>query len=182
MQKETRANYEEKKKEEKIRLLFALVRKSRTSDKELSKTLGMSQTTTTRRRKELEKEGYINEYTATPNFAKIGIGIIAFSFSSIADRLLSSEELANIRKWLNEQPEVLCDLEGQGLDSNLIMISVHKNYEGYLAFYKKLREERIRRSVPLRIQTFTVGTSKIGAVLKPFSFRNIESLILPVET
>ncbi len=179
---ETRAKYEVRKNKEKIKLLFALINESRTSDKELSKILGMSQTTTTRRRQELEKEGYISEYTAIPNLAKIGIQIIAFSFSSIANYLLSSEELSNIRKWLNEQPEVLCELEGQGLDSDFIMISVHKSYEDYIAFFKKVTEERIRYHAPLRFQNFIAVLGKTGFVLKPFSFKRIESLILPPET
>jgi len=50
-----------KKEQERLRLLFALIKGARRSDRELARTLRISQPTITRKRTQLEKEGYIRE-------------------------------------------------------------------------------------------------------------------------
>jgi DNA-binding Lrp family transcriptional regulator len=139
----------------------------------------MSQTTTTRRRQELEKEGYIREYTLIPDFNKIGIEIVAFIFGYADASELTPERMAEAREWLSEQPEVLCNIEGQGLDSNFVQISVHKNYESYLEFLRRIRGEPLRSGHISGI--FAISTGKTDLILKAFSLRQIESLLLPPE-
>jgi DNA-binding Lrp family transcriptional regulator len=55
-----------------LKVLSGLIKNSKISDRELAKTIGVSQPTVTRARTRLEKNGYIQEYTAIPNFAKLG--------------------------------------------------------------------------------------------------------------
>ena len=60
-------------------ILFALMKNSKISDRQLAKTIGVSQPTVTRRRARLEKEA-IDGYTAIPKWAKIGYEILAITF------------------------------------------------------------------------------------------------------
>ena len=60
-------------------IISELIKNSKISDRKLAKRIGVSQPTVTRRRAGLEKEGLI-EYTGIPNFAKLGIDIMAFHF------------------------------------------------------------------------------------------------------
>ena len=58
-------------------ILYELIKNSNRSDHELSKVIGISQPTVTRLRNQLEKEGYIKEYTIIPDFKKMGYSIMA---------------------------------------------------------------------------------------------------------
>ncbi|MGB9135149.1 MAG: Lrp/AsnC family transcriptional regulator, partial [Candidatus Bathyarchaeia archaeon] len=53
------------------RILYELMRNSKTSDRQLAKRIGVSQPTITRRRASLEKE-LIDGYTAVPKWDKFG--------------------------------------------------------------------------------------------------------------
>ncbi len=59
-----------RKEENKLRLLFALIKGTRRSDRELARALGTSQPTITRKRTKLEKEGFIKEYTVIQTLEK----------------------------------------------------------------------------------------------------------------
>ncbi len=176
MTERSRQNRQNQKILEKLRFLAALIKAGASSDRELARHLGITNTSASRRRKEIEQEGYINEYTVIPNFNKLGIEIIALSFGAPAAPL-TQEQISKARKWMGEQPEILCCMEGQGLDANIMMISVHKNYESYLSFLRRLRGEQKSRTWSM--QNFNITTDKEALVLKPFSLRNIESLFLP---
>jgi len=83
-----------KKKEEKLRILFELIKGARRSDRELAKAVGTSQPTITRKRTKLEKEGFIKEYTVIPDLKKMGYEIIAFTFLAFLEaepRLIKHE-------------------------------------------------------------------------------------------
>jgi DNA-binding Lrp family transcriptional regulator len=68
------------KREKLLTLLFALIKNSKRSDRDLAKILGFSQPTVTRIRKALEKEA-IKQYTIIPNLPYLGFDIIALTFS-----------------------------------------------------------------------------------------------------
>jgi DNA-binding Lrp family transcriptional regulator len=57
------------------------IKNSRISDRELAKKVGVSQPTITRKRTIYEKERLL-EYTSIPNFQKLGIEIMAFTFAA----------------------------------------------------------------------------------------------------
>jgi DNA-binding Lrp family transcriptional regulator len=62
------------------KVLLEMIENCKRSDRELAKNLGVSQPTVTRARKWLEKNGFIREYTLIPEFSKIDLEIVAFTF------------------------------------------------------------------------------------------------------
>ncbi|MGC9346262.1 MAG: Lrp/AsnC family transcriptional regulator, partial [Candidatus Bathyarchaeales archaeon] len=62
-----------------IDLLYEFMKNSKRSDRELAKAVGVSQPTITRMRKNLEKLGYIREYTIMPALEKLGFEIITLN-------------------------------------------------------------------------------------------------------
>ena len=61
------------------KILFELMKDSHRSDRQLAKSLGVSQPTVTRRRAMLE-ENFIEGYTVIPKFGQIGFEMAAFTF------------------------------------------------------------------------------------------------------
>ena len=61
------------------KILLELMKDSHRSDRQLAKSLGVSQPTVTRRRTMLE-ENFIEEYTVIPKFGQIGFEIAALTF------------------------------------------------------------------------------------------------------
>jgi len=53
-------------KQKLVDLLYELMKNSKRSDRELARVVRVSQPTITRMRKNLEKSGYIREYTVMP--------------------------------------------------------------------------------------------------------------------
>lgn len=73
-------------KQKMIDLLHELMKNSKRSDRELAKVVGVSQSTITRTRKNLEKTEYIHEYTIIPALEKLGFEIIALNFLSTSTK------------------------------------------------------------------------------------------------
>lgn len=119
-----------------LKLICELMKNSRKSDKDLARAIGCSQPTVSRVRGKLEKEGYIKEYTAIPDFHKLGFEIVAITFSSFI-RELASEELEELRRTSKELEKknpaaILMAMNGMGLGCNRVFISFHKNYSSYM--------------------------------------------------
>lgn len=119
------------------KILAALMKNSKISDRQLAKEIGVSQPTVTRRRARLEKEGLV-EYTAIPNMGKLGYEIMAFSFSKWAPEattnLLSTGELEKqVRLFLSRYPNVVFAGTGRGGIKGMesASISFHKTYADY---------------------------------------------------
>ena len=68
----------------KLRVLFALSRNARRSDRELSRALGTTVSSVTRKRRELEEDGVIRDYLAVPAFERLGFNVQAFTYFSTA--------------------------------------------------------------------------------------------------
>ena len=68
------------KHEKLVKLLFELIKNSKRSDRDLAKTLNISQPTVTRLRKTLEKEA-IEQYTVIPDLSYMGFEIVALTFA-----------------------------------------------------------------------------------------------------
>ena len=125
------------------KVLSELMKNARLSDRELAKKIGSSQPTVTRARTKLEKQGYIREYTAVPDFAKIGYRILALTFA--LSRALNKEEAERARKLLAEsvkskQFEFIMLERGRGLGFDAAIISLHKDYSSYLNVLDWLRQ------------------------------------------
>jgi DNA-binding Lrp family transcriptional regulator len=174
MSKDSRARSQEKKDIEKLKLLFALVKCSRKSDRQLADDLGISQTTITRRRQELENEGYIKEYTIIPDLKKMGFEIIAFTFFQLKERLTPKQTKSG-NEWLKTRPEIIYYGEGEGPGESFMAISVHRNYESYSKMMRETNSEQVRP--PEILMSFRVNTGTHPIMSKAFSFRYLENVL-----
>jgi DNA-binding Lrp family transcriptional regulator len=122
-----------------LKLISELMKNSRQSDRDLAKTIGVSQPTVTRIRNKLEKEGYIREYTLIPDFPKLGYKILAITFARVRSTL-GAEEIEKLRKTARETFQKTAPLEilfsgrGMGLGYQGIFVSLHEDYASYLKF------------------------------------------------
>jgi len=123
-----------------LKLISELMKNCRRSDREIANTLGVSQPTVSRMIKKLERQGILRECVAIPDFGKLGYEIIAFTFVKLKSAL--SAELRNkarevAMKSLKEGPFEIVMLErGLGLESDGVVVSVHRDFSSYL----KLKE------------------------------------------
>ena len=125
-----------------FKILFALMKNSKISDRELAKIVGVSQPTVTRRRARLEKE-VIESYTAIPKWDKLGYTILAvtlvktpFEFASDEKRKDASDKAMG---WLAKQTNVIMGSGCRGMGMTGIMISLHKDYSDLDDFLTKHR-------------------------------------------
>jgi DNA-binding Lrp family transcriptional regulator len=124
-------------KDAELRLIAELMKNSRRSDRELSKVIGISQPTVSRTIARLEKEGVLKEYTAIPDFRKLGFEIMAVTFVSLTKEP-TKEELKEFRKTGREiqmaNPRaLLLAMDGTGgLGFSRILISFHEDYSSYM--------------------------------------------------
>jgi DNA-binding Lrp family transcriptional regulator len=158
------------KEREKLQLLLELIKNARKSDREIAKTLKISQPTVTRKRTSLEKEGYIREFTVIPNLEKMGYEIMAVSLLTFSESKPELTERA--REWCKRQSSILFAGGGEGLGMHSIMVSVHKNYASYSRLITKLREDWQPNLKD--VQSFLTSVSRRELVYKPFSFRYLE--------
>jgi len=144
-----------------LRLISELIKNSRRSDRELAKAVGTSQPTVTRIRTKLEEKGYIKEYTAIPDFKKLGYEILALHFVQLK-KGLSEEEVEEARKTARENLDkvplgIIMIERGIGLDYNGVLVSYHKNYASYLELLSWLKNFT---AIPIaRIDSFLVSLS-----------------------
>lgn len=158
------------KEREKQRLLLELIKNSRKSDREIAKTLKISQPTVTRKRALLEKEGYVREYTVIPNLEKMGYEIMAVSLLTFSES--KPELMEKAREWCKRQSSILFAEGGEGLGMHSVMVSVHKNYASYSRLITKLREDWQPNLKD--VQSFLTSVSRKELAYKPFSFRYLE--------
>jgi len=159
-----------------ILLLQELIKNSKRSDRDLAKSLSVSQPTLTRMRKRLEKGGYILDYTAIPNMTKLGFEIVAFTFLNI-DRYDAETGNLNVavgeraHKWVSHNSKIVFGAGGEGLEGkNCMMISIHRDFTDYSDFISDFRAQWAANIKS--IDTFLVSLK--GKMPKPFSFRNLE--------
>lgn len=127
-----------------LKLVSELLKNSKQSDRELAKSIGVSQPTITRTRIRLEKEGCVKEYTMIPDFTKLGYDLLALTFLKVKVTL-TNDELEKIRVFTRERmektPNNLLMLErGAGLGYDAVIISIHESYSSYLELRDLLRQ------------------------------------------
>ena len=125
-------------------VLSELMKNSKISDRELAKKIRSSQPTVTRVRRKLEKERYIREYTAIPNFGKLGYEIMALTFintelGSTIEEIEKTRQL--IRERIRNTPlDVIMAERGKGMKYDGVIISLHKTYESFNKLRDRLRQ------------------------------------------
>jgi len=155
------------------------MKNSKQSDRELAKVVGVSQPTVTWTRARLEKEGIIQEYTAVPNFTKLGYEIMAVTFVKLR-KVLSPAELDKARKdsveTMKTAPKEIILLErGVGLGSDGTFITLHKNYASYLKFREWLTHFAFLEMTG--IESFLVSL-KDKIRYKPLTFKTLADHML----
>jgi len=81
-------------------LISELMKNCKRSDREVAKSLGVSQPTVTRTLHKLEKEGHIKEYAVIPDFSKLGYELMGFTFVKMKESLSRGEQ-KEIQEFLN---------------------------------------------------------------------------------
>jgi DNA-binding Lrp family transcriptional regulator len=82
-----------------FKILFGLMKNSKTSDRQLAKKIGVSQPTVTRRRARLEKE-LINGYTAVPKWEKLDMRYLPSHLSKLWEfSLQKNMQISVTRDW-----------------------------------------------------------------------------------
>ena len=146
------------------KLLFELLKDSKRTDRELAKVLGVSQSTVTRMRNKLVRDGLIREFTVIPNFERIGYQIMAIvCFHAKMKR----ELIERAKKWAMSKPNVIFAGRTEGMGKNGLMISLHKDFAEFSNFIADLMidwgddiEEYGTLLTPLK-----------GTIVKPFSLK-----------
>jgi DNA-binding Lrp family transcriptional regulator len=153
-----------------LRLLFALIKGANRSDREIARVLKTSQPTVSRSRRNLEKQGYIGEYTIIPDLSKMGYDFIAVTLISFAED--SPELFGKAREWASRRSSVIYATNGEGFGMNSIMVSVHPNYASYSKLITELRRDwqpNLKNT-----ETFIVSLARPDTLIKPFSFQSLE--------
>jgi DNA-binding Lrp family transcriptional regulator len=130
-------------------------------------------------RKRLERDGYILDYTAIPNIAKLGFEIVAFTFINIDKYDQKTGELDSAlgdraQKWLDNHSKIIYATGGEGLEGkNCLLVSVHRDFTDFSDFISDLRAQWTPHMK--NMDSFLMSTK--GKMPKPFSFRNLEILL-----
>ncbi len=130
-------------KESELKVLAALFKNARISDRELAKQVGISQPTVSRTRLKLQKEGIIREYTVIPDFVKLGYELAAITFVKMKE-IPSTEVHEAIEKQAKEMEEknpspVIASMKGIGLNADYMSVSFHKDYSEYSRYMEFMR-------------------------------------------
>jgi DNA-binding Lrp family transcriptional regulator len=131
-------------------LLIEMLDNCRRSDRELARALEVSQPTITRARSWLERNSFIREYTVIPEFSKINIEIVAFTFIKLRSetKMEKADEIKNRAKsFFKKHPNIVMALRGEGFGSDGILVSLHKDYAEFVQFIRELKMETVNTEV-----------------------------------
>lgn len=123
-----------------FKLLSELMKNSKSSDRQIARKLGISQPTVTRKRAMLEKELSLN-YTAIPNWTKLGFEIIAVTLAKWKHKEFPDERLPQAKSLLKKYANIFFVSTGRGISSDRICISLHENYRDYNRLMQEFRKD-----------------------------------------
>jgi DNA-binding Lrp family transcriptional regulator len=153
------------------KILFELMKDSHRSDRQLAKSLGVSQPTVTRRRAMLE-ENFIEGYTVIPKFGQIGFELAALTFIKSKLKLKTGDEkteaLKKMKEWYMKQPNVILVLDGRGMGWDAVCISLHESFANFAEFIRA-HDSELSEWV-IESQTFHADL-KAGITIKPFHLK-----------
>ena len=127
-----------------LKLVSELLKNNRRSDRDLAKTLRVSQPSVTRVRTRLEREGIIREYTVIPDYAKLGFEIASITFARLNEPM-SQETLEEINRTGREMEKknpaaTILAMNGIGCDAERVVIALHKNYSEFTEFIRFIKQ------------------------------------------
>jgi DNA-binding Lrp family transcriptional regulator len=163
-----------------LRLISELMRGSRRSDRELARTLKVSQPTVTRIRNRLEKEGIVKEYTMIPDLGKLGVEIVAITFGHWSTEKISEysegTRIQKAKQFISKHPNVVFASSGIGLGMGRMIVSVHKTYSDYVEFIREMRAEWA--GLLTTLDSFITSVS-VDAMPKQFTLSNLMEYLNP---
>jgi len=163
-----------------FKILAGLMKNSKISDRKLADRIGVSQPTVTRRRAKLEKQAML-DYTAIPNFAKLGFEIIAISFYSWTPEATSKlsenrEEIMNkFSAFLSKHKNIILTSNGRGFGMERVMISVHESYSNYTELMNAVNMEW--GSYLNQTRSFIIST-RVDIVGRHLGFKHLAEYIV----
>ena len=149
-----------------LRLVSELIKNSRRSDRQLAKALGVSQPTVTRTRVRLEKQGLI-DYSAVPDLAKLGFGIISVTLGKRDYQKYPEINLQKAKDFAERHPEIIFGASGNGLGYDRISVSIHRSYSDYSKFVQEVRNEWVGI---MDVDSFLISLSS-KEVVQPLSLK-----------
>ena len=167
-------------KDVELKLIAELMKNSRRSDRELAKAIGVSQPTVSRMIRKLEKEGILKEYTAIPNFSKLGFEIMAITLVGLKKEP-TEEELKGMERVGKEIGKanpiaLLLGMDGMGLGFSRVFVSFHEDYSSYIEL-RRLVKANARLIDASRVESFIV--SLVGEEpFQPLTLSTIASFLL----
>ena len=156
------------------KLLRELLKNSKRSDRDLAKTLKVSQPTITRTRHKLEKSGIVQDYTIIPDFKKMGFEILTITFVKMRPEILTPEALEEAKKYTEKFPNAIFAATGEGMGMTSVIISFHKNITEYHHHLNLMRLEW--KDFVEGIQSFVVGLEE--GEIKRFSLSYLKDVPL----
>jgi DNA-binding Lrp family transcriptional regulator len=154
-------------KDVELKLLSELIKNSRKSDRELAKSIGVSQPTASRIRTRLEKEGVI-EYSGVPDLGKLGFEIIAITFGNWKHERYPDTKAPEAQDFIEKHPNIIFVSTGRGLGSDRVAVSVHKSYSDYTEYMQEVKADWAEFMTITGSFLISLGTDN---VLRPISFR-----------
>jgi len=159
------------------KLLAELLKDSHRSDRELAKTLGVSQPTVTRKRTDIEKRA-IDGYTVIPKWEEFGFEIVAINFVKHHVKVAKAEDreqaYSRVKEWMMKKPNVILAMEGQGMGWDGVFVSFHKNYSDFTEFIKE--HNSVFSDLLLDTQSFISSISP-ATTRKPFHLKYLAPLL-----
>ena len=133
----------EKQKHIEIRVIAELMKDSRRNDRDLARTVGVSQPVIARTRKRLEEEGIIREYTMIPDFSRLGYQIMGVTFVRLSETP-NVEKEGELRKAVTElerrDPHAsIIAVNGEGMQKDRMFITFYREYAGFVRAMELLR-------------------------------------------
>ena len=127
-----------------LKLISELMKNSRRSDRDLARSLGVSQPTVTRVRTRLEREGMIREYTVVPDYARLGFEIASITFARLNEPM-SQEAIEQIRETTKEREKknpaaTILAMNGIGCDAERVVVALHKDYSEFTEFLRFVKQ------------------------------------------
>jgi len=154
-----------------FQILSELFKNSKTSDRKMAKTVGVSQPTITRRRAQLEKD-VIDSYTIIPRWEKLGYKLLVITLLKLKISALAKAGYESRRKmasdWMMKHSNIIMQSPCRGSNIDAFMISVHKDYADYDQLANELRRDKGEHLES--IQPLIVNLTE-NRVTKPLSFK-----------
>jgi len=167
-------------KDVELKLISELMKNSRRSDRELAKAIRVSQPTVSRMIRKLEKEGILKEYTAIPNFSKLGFEIMTITLVGLKKEPTEEElkEMGRVGKEIGKANPIalLLGMDGMGLGFSRVFVSFHENYSSYVKL-RNLVKANARLINADRVESFIVSLSS-GEPFQPLTLSTIASFLL----